>query len=329
METINLWNGVTIPRMGLGTWAAGGLTIWPDGPVSYGTVSREEAIAGIRRAYDLGIRLYDTAAAYGAGNSEIILGEALQDKPDAVIVTKCGFTGDPATRRIDPVDLSPDAIRKGVEASLARLKRPAIDAVLLHHNELAPAKARPVFDTLEALREEGLIVCYGWSTDHVDQLATVTEYPGFRIVEHDLNVFDNAWDMLRFIEDHRLYSLARLPLAMGLLSGKYNTAASLSDTDVRASAAPWLKYFKKGAANPSYVAILEKITPALTTGGRTLAQGALSWILGASDRTIPIPGFTRISQVPENFAAATLGRLSEDDIERLRVVVVELMASGG
>ncbi|WP_026792719.1 aldo/keto reductase [Pleomorphomonas oryzae] len=328
METINLWNGVTIPRMGLGTWAAGGLTIWPDGPVSYGRVTPDEAIAGIRCAYDLGIRLFDTAAAYGAGNAELILGEALRDKADAVIVTKCGFTGDPATRRIAPVDLSPAAIRKGVEASLARLKRPMIDAVLLHHNELDPAKARPVFDTLEILRTESLIECYGWSTDHVGQLATVTDYPGFRIVEHDLNVFDNAWDMLRFVEAHRLYSLARLPLAMGLLSGKYNASAPLADTDVRSGTAPWLKYFKKGAANPSYVAILEKIAPALTTGGRSLSQGALSWILGASDRTIPIPGFTSISHIPNNFGAVTAGRLSEDDIERLRVVVAKLMSSG-
>ncbi|WP_370677247.1 aldo/keto reductase [Pleomorphomonas sp. PLEO] len=323
METINLWNGVTVPRMGLGTWAAGGLMIWPDGPVSYGSVSPDDAIAGIRAAYDLGIRLFDTAAAYGAGNSELLLGEALSDRPDAVIVTKCGFTGDPATRVIDPIDLSPAAIRKGVEGSLRRLKRPAIDAVLLHHNELDLATARPVFDTLEAMRAEGLIACYGWSSDHVDLVAAVADYPGFRIVEHDLNVFDTAPDMLRLVERHQWYSLARLPLAMGLLSGKYNAGTAFAATDVRASSAPWLKYFKQGEANPSYLTILDRITPLLTANGRTLPQGALDWILTASDRSIPIPGFTSISQIGTNVGALAHGTFSAEVMDRLRAIVSE------
>lgn len=324
METIELWNGMTVPRMGLGTWAAGGMMIWPEGPVSYGMISRDEAIAGIRLAYDLGIRIFDTAAAYGAGNAELILSEALADKSDIVLITKCGFTGNPATRRIDPVDLSPGAIRKGVEASLTRLDRPTIDVVLLHHNELDLATARPVFDTLEAMRAEGLMACYGWSSDHVDLVTAVADYPGFKVVEHDLNVFDTAPDMLRLIEKHQFYSLARLPLAMGLLSGKYNKGTAFADTDVRAGSAPWMKYFKQGAANPDYLALLERITPLLTTGGRSLPQGALDWILAASRRAIPIPGFTSTSQVRTNVGALTHGGLSEDVMERLRAIVSDL-----
>ena len=69
VETIRLWNGAVVPRIGLGTWAAGGMMIWPSGPSSYGSVSRDDAIAGIRLAYDLGTRIFDTAAAYGAGNA--------------------------------------------------------------------------------------------------------------------------------------------------------------------------------------------------------------------------------------------------------------------
>jgi len=324
METIQLWNGVSVPRMGLGTWAAGGMMIWPEGPVSYGTIARDDAIAGIRLAYDLGLRIFDTAAAYGAGNSELILGEALADKSDVVIVTKCGYSGDPATRRIDPIDLSPGAIRKGVEGSLARLKRPSVDVVLLHHNELDLAAARPVFDTLEAMRAEGLMACYGWSSDHVDLVAAVADYPGFKVVEHDLNVFDTATAMLRPIEQRRLYSLARLPLAMGLLSGKYNKAAAFAATDVRAGSAPWMKYFKQGVANPDYLALLDKITPLLTTGGRGLPQGALAWILAASDRAIPIPGFTSLAQVRANIGAMDRGKLPADVMARLNAMVADL-----
>lgn len=323
METITLWNGVTVPRIGLGTWAAGGMMIWPDGPSSYGSISRDEAIAGIRLAYDLGVRIFDTAAAYGAGNAELILGEALADKPDTVIVTKCGFTGNPVTRVIDPVDLSPAAIRRGVEGSLARLKRPAVDVVLLHHNGLEVAKARPVFDALEAMRAEGLIACYGWSSDAVDGIAAVADYSGFKVVEHDLNVFDTAVDMLRLVEQRQLYSMARLPLAMGLLSGKYSTGARLTGTDVRASSAPWLKYFKQGAANDDYLVLLRKIEPLLTTNGRSLSQGALSWILAASDRAIPLPGFTASSQIRDNVGALTHGKLPPEIMEQVRRIVSE------
>lgn len=327
MQTITLWNGVTLPRIGLGTWAAGGPMIWPEGPVSYGSIAADEAIAGIRHAYDLGIRLFDTAAAYGAGNAELLLGEALSDKTDVVIVTKCGYSGDPVTRVIDPIDLSPAAIRRGVEGSLKRLGRPSVDVVLLHHNELAVEKARPVFDTLEAMRGEGLIGCYGWSTDHVDQLAAVTDYPGLRVVEHDLNVFDRAEAMLRLVEERQLYALARLPLAMGLLSGKYNAGAAFAETDVRSGTADWMKFFRKGAPSASYVALLERITPLLTEGGRSLPQGALAWILTISERTIPIPGFTRPTQIDDNFAAVTQDKLPAETMRQLRAMVAE--AAGG
>ncbi len=327
VETIRLWNGVTVPRIGLGTWAAGGMMIWPSGPSSYGSISRDDAIAGIRLAYDLGTRIFDTAAAYGAGNAELILGEALKGKDDVVIVTKCGYIGDPVTRVMEPDDLSPAGIRRGVEGSLTRLGRSSVDVVLLHHNELALDIARPVFDTLEAMRAEGLMTCYGWSSDYPRLVSAVADYPGFKVVEHDLNVFDTAPEMLALIEARGLFSLARLPLAMGLLSGKYSKGTKLTGTDVRASSVPWLKYFKAGAANEDYLGLLENIRPLLTANGRSLSQGALSWILAASDRAIPIPGFTATTQIRDNFGAVTKGRLPPDSMEKVRAIVTA--ATGG
>lgn len=321
VETIRLWNGAVVPRIGLGTWAAGGMMIWPSGPSSYGSISRDDAIAGIRLAYDLGTRIFDTAAAYGAGNAELILGEALKDKDDVVIVTKCGYIGDPVTRVMEPDDLSPAGIRRGVEGSLKRLGRSSVDAVILHHNELALDVARPIFDTLEAMRTEGLMTCYGWSSDYPRLVSAVADYPGFKVVEHDLNVFDTAPEMLALIEERGLYSLARMPLAMGLLSGKYGRKATIGGTDVRASSAPWMKYFKAGAANEDYLAILEKIAPLLTADGRSMPQGALAWVLGASERTIPIPGFTSAAQIRDNVEAVWQGRLPADTMARLKEIV--------
>ena len=305
VETIRLWNGAVVPRIGLGTLAAGGMMIWPSGPSSYGSVSRDDAIAGIRLAHDLGVRIFDTAAAYGAGNAELILGEALKDKDDAVIVTKCGYIGDPVTRVMEPDDLSPAGIRRGVEGSLTRLGRSSVDAVILHHNELALDVARPIFDTLEAMRAEGLMTCYGWSSDH----------------PHLVSAVHTAPEMLALVQAPGRDSLARMPLAMGLLCGKYGRKATLTGTDVRASSVPWLKYFKAGAANEDYLAILEKIAPLLTADDRSMPQGALAWVLGASERTIPIPGFTSAAQIRDNVEAVWQGRLPAEAMARLREIV--------
>ena len=108
---------------------------------------------------------------------------------------------------------------------------------------------------------------------------------------------------------------------MGLLSGKYGRKATLTGTDVRASSVPWLKYFKAGAANEDYLAILEKIAPLLTADDRSMPQGALAWVLGASERTIPIPGFTSAAQIHDNVEAVWQGRLPADAMARLAEIV--------
>jgi aryl-alcohol dehydrogenase-like predicted oxidoreductase len=110
---------------------------------------------------------------------------------------------------------------------------------------------------------------------------------------------------------------------MGLLSGKYSTGARLTGTDVRASSVPWLKYFKQGAANDDYLVLLRKVEPLLTTNGRSLSQGALSWILAASDRAIPLPGFTATAQIRDNLGALTHGRLPADVMVHVRRIVSE------
>ena len=94
--------------------------------------ARKRALA---MAYEIGARVFDTAAAYGAGNAELILGRALKGKDDAVIVTKVGYFGDPETRKIAPEDASPAAIRASIDNSRKRLQRDRIDIALLHINE--------------------------------------------------------------------------------------------------------------------------------------------------------------------------------------------------
>lgn len=291
-ETMKLWNGRRVPRVGVGCWPIGG--------ADYGETFDFYSLAGLRLADEMGAKVFDTAMAYGWGRSERLLGQAFGDREDIVIVTKFGYPDD---------RLSPRAIAASIELSRANLRRDRIDVVLMHPNEYPPEGAGFVFDTLAELRERGWIEAFGWSTDHIGSARAFADRDGFVAIEHDLNVLSPARELLQFCDDRGLLSLNRLPLGMGMLSGKYNTGAKVGAGDIRAGQAEWLTFFENGAANPRFVARLEALRELLTTGGRTLAQGALCWILARSPNTLPLPGFKTEAQIAENLGAAEKGPL--------------------
>lgn len=319
--TITLWNGRTLPRIGIGTWAAGGAVYWGGSPTIYGEVDDARSEAALRMAHEMGCRVFDTAPAYGAGNAELILGRALRGKHDAVIVTKVGYFGDPVTRRSAPEDASPAAIRTTVEGSLRRLERDQLDIVLLHINEHPVEAASEVFDTLAALRSEGKIGGFGWSTDHPERLARHAGRAGFVAVENDYNLFTPARELMAVAAREGLVSLSRLPLAMGLLTGKYRPGQAIRSDDVRGSDEDWLTFFRHGVPNPDYLAQLDAIRDLLQTGGRTLAQGALGWILAAAPIALPVPGFTTPEQVTDNLGALDKGPLPAAVMAEIEAVI--------
>ena len=145
---------------------------------------------------------------------------------DVVLVTKFGH---PAPR------LSPGTIKASIELSRANLRRDRIDLALFHVNEHPPAESAFVFDTLAELRDKGWIGAFGWSTDARASAAAFADRDGFVAVENDLNVFDHADDLMRFVAERNLVSLGRLPLAMGLLSGKYTAGTKVGANDIRAA----------------------------------------------------------------------------------------------
>jgi aryl-alcohol dehydrogenase-like predicted oxidoreductase len=320
---IQLWDGREIPRLGLGCWAIGGPFYAGATPLGYGETNDGEARAAIGRAFDLGIRFFDTADVYGAGHSEELLGQALAGRADAVIATKLGNRFDPATRQltgsIADGDLSRET-RAAVEASRRRLRRDRIDLVQLHLNTLPVERAVEVFDTLDALRAEGRIGAYGWSTDFPERAAAAAGRDGFVAVQHGMNLFFDAPGMLAVAEANDLVSINRSPLAMGLLTGKFAANQALPLDDVRANSFDWMDYFKDGRVVPDFADRLARIRHLLTADGRTPAQGAIGWLLAKSPRTLPIPGFRNVAQVEENVGALGKGPLPADvmdEIERL------------
>jgi aryl-alcohol dehydrogenase-like predicted oxidoreductase len=320
---IRLWDGREIPRLGMGCWAIGGPLYAGETPLGYGNADDGEARAAIRRALDLGIRFFDTADVYGAGHSEELLGQALAGRDEAVIATKLGNHFDPATKQLTGSIADGDLAREtraAVEASRHRLRRDRIDLVQLHLNALPVERAGVVFDTLDALRAEGRIGAYGWSTDFPERAEAEAGRDGFVAVQHGMNLFFDAPSMLAVAEANGLVSINRSPLAMGLLTGKFAANDALPADDVRANTFDWMDYFKGGRVVPDFADRLARIRHLLTADGRTPAQGAIGWLLAKSPRTLPIPGFRTVAQVEENAGALEKGPLPADvmdEIERL------------
>lgn len=292
MQTMRLWDGRQVPRIGVGCWAIGG--------VDYGETFDHVSLAGLRLADEMGARVFDTAIAYGWGRSERLVGQAFGEREDIVIATKFGH---PAH------SLSPGTIRASIELSRANLRRDRIDLVLFHVNEYPAADAGFVFDTLGELRARGWIGAFGWSTDAAESVRSVADRAGFVAVENDFNVFDHADALMALVAAKGLISISRLPLAMGMLSGKYNQGQVVGAGDIRARPVAWMKYFRDGKAAPEFVRRLEAIRELLTAGGRSLAQGALGWILARSPNALPVPGFKNEAQVRENLGALEKGPL--------------------
>jgi aryl-alcohol dehydrogenase-like predicted oxidoreductase len=166
-------------------------------------------------------------------------------------------------------------------------------------------------DTLERLADAGKIRAYGWSTDDPERARLFARGPRCAAVQNQLNVLNDSPAVLAICNELDLASINRGPLAMGLLTGKYTADSRLPDDDVRGAQSPaWMRYFQKGKANPELLGRLAAIRDILTSGGRTLAQGALAWIWARSPRTLPIPGFKSVAQVEENAGAMRHGPLA-------------------
>lgn len=128
-------------------------------------------------------------------------------------------------------------------------------------------------------------------------------------------------DLLAVAADHRLATIANMPLAMGLLSGKYAAASRLSAQDVRGSGHSWVRYFSDGRPDPAFLAWLAAVREVLTGGGRTLAQGALGWLMARTATTIAIPGFKNLHQAEENAGALALGPLEPAAMRQIQALL--------
>ena len=305
-------SGIEVSALGFGCWAIGGEWHDADGqPLGWGRVDDEESVRAVRRALDLGVTFFDTADAYGTGHSERVLGRALGKRRDEVVIaTKWGTLFDEEARTAYGADDSPGHARRALTASLRRLGTDRIDLYQLHISDADPERAAELRETCEEFVRQGLVRAYAWSTDDPARAAVFAQGAHCAAVQHRLNVLQDAPELLALCEKSDLASVNRSPLAMGLLTGKQAPGRTLEAGDIRSAPPAWLPGFAAGAgADPRWLARVEALREVLTSGGRTLVQGALAWIWARSPRTVPIPGFRTVAQAEENAGAIAKGPL--------------------
>jgi aryl-alcohol dehydrogenase-like predicted oxidoreductase len=304
-------SGLEVSALGLGCWAIGGAMARGDDQLGYAGVDDDEARRAITRGVELGVTLLDTADVYGAGHSEYLLGETVGNSDSVRIATKFGNVFDEQTRQLTGADVTPGYVRTAAQESLRRLRRDRIDLYQLHHSDVTSDQAADIIAVLEELVDAGSIAWWGISTDDPAVAKMFTDGPHCTAMQVTLNVLDDSPELLQLCADHDLAVLCKSPLAMGLLGGRYTADSVLPADDIRTTQPDWLRWFTDGRPTPEFLDRIARVRETLTGNGRSLAQGALAWILSRSDRTIPLPGFRNPKQIEDNTGALTVGPLSD------------------
>src|SRR5581483_1591665 len=172
-----------------------------------------------------------------------------------------------------------------------------------------------VRDILETLVSEGKIRWYGWSTDDPARARVFAEGTHCTSVQHQLNAIFDAPEMLQVCDQFDLASINKDPLRSGQLTGKFGADSRFPEDDGRSG------WDLASDAGSQRLAQIEALRPIFCRGGRSMAQGALAWILGRSPRSIPIPGFKTVSQVEDNAGILRLGPMSDDEVAEVELAL--------
>jgi len=302
-------SGLKASVIGLGCWQLGG---------DFGSEGVSNTNAILSAADESGITFWDTADVYGAGRSEQKIGEwADNNVKKRTIVTKVGRDGS-----LYPDQYTENNIRKSIENSLRRLKVDSIDLIQLHCVPPNELKSDRIWDLLDKFRSQGLIKHYGASVETIEEGLSCIDRPGLTSLQIIFNLFrqDAKQSLLKKAAQADVGIIARLPLASGLLSGKFTQNTEFSEQDHR-------NYNKDGDAfnvgetfsGLRYTKALELVDKlrTFTTEHPSLPQFALRWILDHPEVTTVIAGASSADQVAQNAMASNLKPLSAELHEQL------------
>lgn len=319
-------SGIKVSALGLGCFTISG-PWWRDdkygnSPYSWGDIDDTVSTKAIHKALDLGVNFFDMADSWGGGHGERVVGQAVAGRRDQVVLsTKAGnvFYDRVSTGTVCG---TPDYVRRRCEESLKRLNTDYIDLYNFHLNKFEPEQAGVLRELMEDLVKEGKIRYYGWSTDYRHRVQVFAPGAHFTAAEFQMNVIDDAAEMVMTCDELNIAGIIRTPLAMGLLTGKYTSDSILAGDDIRGKNSPyWVKYFDRGKTSPIWLAKVEAVGEILRSNGRSTVQGALAWLWARSGAAIPIPGFRTPEQVEENCLAMQHGPLTADQMNEIEKVL--------
>jgi aryl-alcohol dehydrogenase-like predicted oxidoreductase len=305
------WN---ISAIGFGAWGIGG--------DAWGATDDNTSLAALNRAIDLGINFIDTADVYGDGHSEQLIAQVRKARSEQLIVaTKAG-------RRLDPHTASGynrQNLTGFVERSLRNLETEALDLLQLHCPPSEVYDMPEVFGILDDLVQQGKLRFYGVSVERVDEALKAITYPHVQSVQIIFNMFrlKPADQFFEAAREHRVGILARVPLASGLLTGKFRPQTQFAANDHRnfnrhGEAFDQGETFS-GVDYETGLQAVEQLRP-LVPQGATMAEFALRWILMFPEVTSAIAGSKNPEQVEDNVRAATLPPLSHEKMDRVREI---------
>jgi aryl-alcohol dehydrogenase-like predicted oxidoreductase len=317
-------SGMLFTRVGLGTWAMGGL-----GPrMTWGDVDDEDSVATIRSAVEHGINWIDTAAMYGFGHSEEVVGDVLAGIPEAdrpYVSTKCGLRWGLAekTLRIG----SPASLRWEVDESLRRLRLGRIDLYFVHWPAEDGTPIEEYWATLVEMRRQGKVRAVGLSNHDVGQLAAAESIGHVDVAQPPFSAIEReaADRLIPWCLEHNTAVFNYAPMQSGLLTGAFSEARvrTLPSNDWRKTHANFI-----GESLKRNVALADALRPIAEKHDSTVGAVAVAWTLAVPGVTAAIVGARRPSQVQSLVSAATL-RLDVEDLESIAQAVETTGAGRG
>lgn len=310
--------GVETSEIGLGCWQLGG---------DWGSLSDREGLAILEAAHLNGVEFFDTADVYGGGRSERLLGEFCRAhgvRP--MIATKHGRVN------VFPDGYTREALVEGVEGSCERLGMDRLDLLQLHCVPAAVLERGEIFGWLDELVEEGTLRGWGASVETVEEGLLCLRQPGCSSIQIIFNLFRQkpAGELLPQATEKGVGVIVRLPLASGLLTGKFSIDSRFEESDHR-------NYNREGAAFnvgetfaglpfETGLRLADELKP-LVPRGMTMAQWALRWLLDHPQVTTIIPGASSARQAAENAAVSGFSPIAPEIHEQLRSFYAESVFS--
>ncbi|MEJ2448948.1 MAG: aldo/keto reductase [Anaerolineales bacterium] len=302
-------SGLSVTEIGIGLWAIGG--------DEWGPVDDQNSLDTIEAALDAGINFFDTADVYGLGHSESLLGQAMEGRREQFIVaSKIGWIGFDHDDFVSVYD-STEKLMAGVEENLARLNTEYIDLLQCHIHKPEP-NTKYFLEGVQRLQQKGLIKAYGLSSSMFEFIKDFNSDGGMATLQIDYSILNRTAEeeIFPYCLEHDIGVIVRGPLAMGILTGKFDRNTQFPEGDFRQN---WIE---NPDENKIFLNDLQKVDQLREVAGeQNLAQLAIQFVLAHPAVTTVIPGAKTVNQLRQNVAAGELPPLDKETLSQIDQIV--------